>query len=175
MSFEYGYSSSFFFCCIFFLIEGRWLWGRGDQWRYFKACSRQLCVCFTAVCVRDKSVCFFQIMINSWRSEPRGQTLCPPRPELPPLTLHVPPAVPIRRPNGRRMPSLPCRLVVRAKHSIRASLKVVLSISPPEQPLPSPVSSSTGSGVASDLHLPVAQTHRGQRCLLHTLLCYILL
>lgn len=93
--------------------------------------------------------CFFQTLINSWRSEPKRQTLCLPRPEPPLLTPHVPPAVPIRRPNGRRTPSLPCRLVV------RASLQVVLGISPPEQTLPSLVSSSTGSGVASDLHLLV--------------------
>uniref|UniRef100_A0A3B5ALB0 TOM1-like protein 2 n=1 Tax=Stegastes partitus TaxID=144197 RepID=A0A3B5ALB0_9TELE len=53
---------------------------------------------------------FFQSLISSWRSEQRRRTLCRLPPELTLLTPLGPPVAPRRRPSGRKMPSLPCRL-----------------------------------------------------------------
>lgn len=109
--------------------------------------------------------------ISSWRSERRQPTLCRLRPTLTLLTRLGRPVAPRRRPNGRKTPSLPCRLFSENFGPSGGRLKVFApNGSTPNSPSISSPAGSGGGGVAADLRrlLVVALTHRGPTCLPRT-------
>lgn len=62
-------------------------------------------------CPFKDSLCFFQSLISSWRSERSHQTHLPPGTTPLILRSRLPSAL-TRKPNGPKTPSLPCRLAL---------------------------------------------------------------